>query len=181
MKTIYKGKIVTLKIQKVKFSDGHSSLYESILHKPAVAVVPLIDDQHILLIKQFRPVTNEKLWELPAGLIDGNEMPRAAAKRELEEETGFRAKKIIKLAEFYSSPGFTDEKIFLFLAYNFVKTKQKLDEDEKIDVKIFSIDTLLKMIKNNKIKDAKTILGILLTNQLLFSPYLKRRATNITT
>lgn len=162
MKTVYKGKIITLKLKNVKFSDGHISLYECVLHKPAVAIVPVIDNNKILLIKQLRPVINKRIWELPAGLVDKNEKPADAAKRELEEETGFKPQKLVKLGEMYSSPGFTDEKTTLFLAKDFIKTEQKLDKDEEIEIAIFSFDVLLNKIKRNQLKDAKTMLGILL-------------------
>lgn len=161
MKTVYKGKIVTLKLKRVKFSDGHISLYECILHRPAVAIVPVIDNNRILLIKQLRPVINKKIWELPAGLIDRNERPVDAAKRELEEETGLIPQKLIKLGLIYSSPGFTDEKTTLFLAKEFIQTEQKLDKDEEIEIGIFSFDVLLNRIRKNQLKDAKTILGIM--------------------
>ncbi len=167
MKTVYKGKIVTLKLKDIKFSDGHKSQYEFILHKPAVAVVPVFDNNKILLIRQFRPVIKKKIWELPAGLIDKGETPISAAKRELEEETGYKAEKIFKIAEVFSSPGFTNEKTDLFVAKRLVKTKQMLDADEEIEIKIFSIDELLKMVQDNTLVDAKTIMGILMTIKVL--------------
>lgn len=162
MAAIFKGKIITVKTERIKFPDGHSSLYEFVLHRPAVAVVPVVDKNKILLIKQFRPVVNESVWELPAGIIDKNETPVKAAGRELEEETGLKPKKMIKLGRFYSSPGFTDELTTLFLASEFIKTRQKLDRDENIIIKIFTIKALLKMIKQQKLIDSKTVMGILL-------------------
>ncbi len=169
MKLIYKGKIVTVKTKKITFKDGHTSLYEFVLHKPAVAIIPVIENKKIILVKQARPVINKNIWELPAGIIDKNETPYRAAKRELEEETGLKAKKMKKIGAFYSSPGFTDELTFFFIGKNFIKTRQKLDKDENIILKTFTIKRLLKMIKENKLTDAKTVLGILWTVSYLNS------------
>lgn len=163
MSLIYKGKLITVKTKRIKFPDGHTSLYEFVFHKPAVAIVPVIDNSKILLIKQYRPVVNKRIWELPAGIIDKKESPYQAAKRELEEETGLKPKKLIKLGTFYSSPGITDELTTLFIAKDFIKTKQKLDKDEDIKLKIFTIDDLLKKIREKKLSDSKTVSGILLT------------------
>ena len=167
MAMIYNGKIITVKTDKIKFPDGHTSLYEFVLHKPAVAVVPVIDNNKILLIKQFRPVVNKKVWELPAGIIDKHETPVQAARRELEEETGLRPKKMKKIGMFYSSPGFTDEMTTLFIARDFIQTEQKFDRDENITMKNFTIKALLKMIKEYKFIDSKTVMGILWTASYL--------------
>ena len=158
---IYKGKIIDVKTEDIKFPDGHTSLYEFVQHKPAVAVVPIIDKENILLIKQYRPVICKKIWEIPAGLLDKNEKPLQAARRELEEETGYKAKTLIKLGAFYSSPGFTDEYTTIYLAEDFQKTEQKQDKDEDIKIHIFSIYDLLKKVKNKKIEDSKTVMGII--------------------
>lgn len=169
MALIYKGKIITVKKQKVKFSDGHTSEYEFVLHQPAVAVVPVIDNHKIMLVRQFRPVIGKKIWEVPAGLINKGETPFQTAKRELTEETGLKADKIIKQGSFYSSPGFTDEKIICFLAREFVQSGQKLDQDEDIETGIFPIRDLLKKIEDQKLLDVKTVLCILMTERYLRS------------
>lgn len=161
MNLIYKGKIITVKTKKIKFPDNHTSLYEFVLHKKAVAIVPIVDNNRIMLVKQYRPVIDKKIWELPAGIIDKNETPFQAAKRELEEETGMKAGKIKKMGTFYSSPGFTDELTTIFAAMDLKKAEQKLDRDEDIIVKTFKIDKLLKMIKEKKLMDSKTVLGVL--------------------
>lgn len=164
---IYKGKIIELKTKKVYFTDGHSSLFEFALHQPGVVIVPLLKNNKILLVKQYRPVVDKKLWEVPAGIINKNETPLHCAKRELEEETGLIPQKMIKLGSFYSSPGFTNEKTTCFLAKEFIHSKQKLDPDEMIEIGYFSFTELLKKIKSNKIIDAKTVLSILIVKYLI--------------
>ncbi|MBU1077397.1 MAG: NUDIX hydrolase [Spirochaetes bacterium] len=161
MSVIYKGKIITVKNEEVTFPDGHSSMYEFVLHRGAVAIVPLIEKNRVLLVKQYRPVIKRPIWELPAGLIDEGETPFHAAKRELKEETGFIAGKLIKVGAAFSSPGFTDEKTIIFFAKDLKKTKPNLDPDEKILTRVFSIPELLEMIEKKKLSDAKTIMGIL--------------------
>lgn len=167
MKTIYQGRIVTLKINETKSKTGDKIIYEHVLHKNAVAIVPVIEKSHILMIYQYRPVIGKWLWEIPAGLIDGNESPLMAAKRELEEEAGLIPKKLHKLMEVYSSPGFTNEMTHLFYANEFIQSKQKLEPDEKIKTKILSLKEIKKLIEKNKIKDAKTTLAIILTAKAL--------------
>lgn len=167
MPLIYKGKIINVTTKKIRFPDGHTSIYEYVFHKPAVMIVPVVDNNKILLVRQYRPVINRKIWELPAGIIDKKETPYQTAIRELEEETGLKARKLIKLGAFYSSPGFTDELTTIFLAKEIKKTRQKLDPDENITLKTFSISSLLKKIKEKKLTDSKTVMGILITASYL--------------
>ncbi len=167
MSLIYKGRVITVKKKSVKFSDGHTSDYDFVIHKPAVAIVPVINKKSIMLVRQYRPVVNEHLWELPAGIIDKGETPYQTAKRELEEETGLKAKNMIKMGECFSSPGFTNEKTTLFLAQDFIQSKQKLDKDEEIEFNIFSFKDIINKINNRKITDAKTILGVLWVKEFI--------------
>ena len=160
MKTIYEGKIVTLKIDEVE-KDGRKVLYEHVIHKSCVAVLPIFDSEKALLIRQYRPVIGKWIWEIPAGVMDGKEKPIQAAQRELEEETGYKAKKFIKLGEVYSSPGFTNELTHLFIAKELIKTEQKLEPDEMIKIEILSFKKIFKMIEKNEIKDSKSILTLL--------------------
>ncbi len=125
-------------------------------------IVPLFGDNTVALVRQYRHAAGEYLLEIPAGSLEDGEDPQTGAVRELEEETGVRAAKIEKLAEFYVSPGFLTEKMHLFLATELSETEQKLEDDEILTVQRHSSESLLEMIKNGEIRDAKTIIGIIL-------------------
>ena len=162
MPDIFKGRIIHVKTQNIKFPDGHTSLYECVYHKPAVMIIPVLENNKLLMEKQYRPVIKKSIWEFPAGLVEKGETCRQAALRELEEETGLQAKKLTKIGVYYSSPGFTDEKTTFFLAKNFQKTKQKLDPDEDLILKAFSYRELQTRLKKNQFIDLKTAAGILM-------------------
>lgn len=158
---IYKGKIIKLRQDKVKLPDGKETTREIIEHPGAVVILALTDDQKIIMIRQFRVAANEVLWELPAGKVEDGEDLVRCAKRELEEETGYYPRKIKKLLSFFSTPGFCNERLTLFLAEDLEERSKNEDDDEFIQVKNLKISEVLKMIKGNVIKDAKTIIGIL--------------------
>ena len=158
---IYKGKIIKLRQDKVKLPDGKETTREIIEHPGAVVILALADDQKIIMIRQFRVAANEVLWELPAGKVEDGEDLVRCAKRELEEETGYYPRKIKKLLSFFSTPGFCNERLTLFLAEDLEERSKNEDDDEFIQVKNLKISEVLKMIKGNVIKDAKTIIGIL--------------------
>jgi len=164
-KRIYKGRIVSLREDTVKLPTGKITKREIVEHKGAVAVVALYGKDKIVLIRQYRKPAKASLFEIPAGLVRKGEKPSQAALRELEEETGFRAKIIKKIIEGYSSPGYSTEIIRFFLARNLKKVKQRFEEDELIDVEIFSIKSCLGMIRNGKIRDLKTIIGVMIAAQ----------------
>jgi len=153
---IYQGKIIKLRQDKVKLPDGKETIREIVEHPGAVVILALTDDRKVVMIRQFREPVNEVLWELP----EGEDLVRCA-KRELEEETGYYPRKIKKLITFFSTPGFCNEKLTLFLAEDLEKKNKNEDADEFIQVKNLKISEVLKMIKGNVIKDAKTIIGIL--------------------
>lgn len=161
VKEVYKGDFVSLKIIEGKLK-GQNIKREIVVFSNTVSVLPLIEKDKIILIKQYRAPAEKELWEIPAGKLDKGEDPEKGAKRELEEETGFKAGKLEQIAEFYKSPGYCTEYMYVFRATFLEKTKQRLDDGEIIEqVKVFSLSEALKMIENKEIIDAHTIIALM--------------------
>lgn len=169
MKTerIYEGKILNLRIDTVELPDKKYSKREIIEHPGAVAIIAITEDNELVLVKQFRKAVEKTLLELPAGKLEIGEAPEECAKRELLEETGFSAKEMKYLCEFYTSPGFCNEKMYLFLAEGLVKGKSNPDNDEYIEVYKKKLDELYHMVINGDILDSKTIIGIYTAKALI--------------
>ncbi len=165
-KLIFEGKIMKVYKDDVLLDNGRTSTREVVIKPQAVCILPIIDDK-VILIKQFRYPLNKVVYELPAGMIEHDEIPLNAAIRELEEETGYKALEINSLGNIYTSFGFTDELIHLYYACNLVKTHVNFDFDEDIETYMVNFDELLNMIKNGDIVDAKTICAI--NNYILFN------------
>ncbi len=155
----YKGRVVDLRVDTVKFPSGAEKAREVVLHKSAVAILPVNDRGEIILVRQYRHAIDEEIYEIPAGLVEEGEDPRETAVRELQEEIGFRPKEIEEVAEIYSSPGFCTEKIFIYYATDLTSSKLPEDDDEYIKVFAFAPETLGKMIAEKKIKDGKTLMA----------------------
>jgi ADP-ribose pyrophosphatase len=141
--------------------DGFKIKRAIIHHGGSAVMMPVDKKNRILLVKQYRLPAQQYLWELPAGRLDAGETPLQAAKRELIEETGYRAKKWQKLAEFYASPGFLAEKMTIYLATKLTAGEKKPMEDERIETRWFTARELDKAIEAGKILDAKTQIGFL--------------------
>lgn len=156
--TIYKGKILDLDVDEVLLGNGAVSKREVVRHSGGAAVL-LIVDEKVLLVKQFRYAYGKEIYEIPAGKLEENETPLEAAERELEEETGYKAE-LVRLAEIYPSPGYTDEIIYIFLAKNAVRTAQKLDGDEFLNAEFIPIGKVNDMIERGEITDAKTVVAV---------------------
>jgi len=167
-KIIYSGKNFSLFIGE-KIIRAKKVKVEIIKYPHSVGIIPLMGKNKIILIKQYRFPLEKKIWEIPAGKILKGESSLSGAKRELEEETGYRAKKWKKLISFYMVPGYSTEYMTLFLAQDLVFKGRKLDKDEFINnPRIFNLEKVKKMIKEGEIKDIKTILSIfLLENEKL--------------
>ena len=164
--SIYEGRILNLRVDTVEMEGKKYTKREIVEHDPAVCILALADEGKILMVRQFRKPVDQELFELPAGLVEVDEEPVKAALRELEEETGYYAKKCEYIGEFFTSPGFCNEKIYLFLAEDLEKKEQKLDDFENIAVEEITLDEALKQIKFGDIVDAKTIIGLLLYKNL---------------
>lgn len=164
-KLIHRGRILTLRIDEVILPNGKRTTREIVEHPGAVAAVPLLSggDRKVILVRQFRKPVEEAIYEIPAGKLEPGEEPRRCMERELEEEIGYQARKLEKLISYYPSPGFSAEIIHLFLATDLEKTEQKLEKDEFLEPITLEFEKALRMIKEGRIKDSKTIIGLLLT------------------
>lgn len=146
----------------LRLPNGKETVYETLLHKGASAVVPVLDDGRILLVKQFRHAIDRVSLEIPAGGRNGTDEPFInAAKRELEEETGYQSDDLTHLISIVTAIAYCDEKIEVYLAKGLKKTRQKLDPDEFIEVEAFEPEKLKEMIGTGQIQDSKTIAAIM--------------------
>jgi len=156
-----------LRKDTVKLPSGKKATREIVEHPGAVAIVAITDDNELVLVRQFRTPTKQVLLEIPAGVPLKKESAIAASRRELEEETGFRAKKVRKIFEGYATPGYSDEVIQFCLAQDLVLAKPKPDEDEFLEVDLVDIDTCVDLLKTGKIHDIKTMLGIMIADMVV--------------
>lgn len=160
-KDIYKGKVFDLTEATIREGDLEYKR-EIIEHGGSAVIVPVFADKTVGFVRQYRHAAGKYLLEIPAGTLDGNEDPKIGALRELEEEIGVRANNIEKLTEFYVSPGFLTEKMFVYLATDLVESRQNLDEDEVLSVERLSFPEIFEKIRIGEIEDAKTMLSLIL-------------------
>lgn len=163
---VYTGRIVSLDVDKVRFPDGSTGELEMLRHPGASAVVPFLSDPgghdpQVLLISQYRYAADGYLYEIPAGRLDPGEDPRSCAVRELKEETGCTAEVVEYLTTMYTTPGFTDEKIHLFMATGLTAGETKHEADEFLELRPMFLSKALEMIERGEITDGKTALGLL--------------------
>ena len=160
-KKVFAGRVFDVTVDTVR--EGDATYIREVVHHPGSAVIlPAFDDGTIALVRQYRHPAVKYLLELPAGTLNDNERPEAGAARELEEELGMVAGQLEKLSEFFVSPGFCQEKMWLYLATDLTATAQRLEEDELIEVVRLPVDLALQMITDGEIEDAKTIIGLML-------------------
>ena len=162
----YNGRVISLDLDTVRFPDGSLGEMEMVRHPGASAIVPFLSDPagpdpQLLLIRQYRYAALDFLYEIPAGRLEPGEEPALCARRELQEETGCTAGTLEHMHTMFTTPGFTDEKIHLFLAYDLTRGPSQTEADEFISVEIVPLSKALDMIRDGVIKDAKTALGIL--------------------
>jgi ADP-ribose diphosphatase len=165
---VYSGKIISLDVDQVRFPNGTIGELEMIRHPGASAVVPISGDESsndpdIVLIRQYRYAADGFLYEIPAGRLNREEAPEDCARRELSEETGYIAAHLEHLTTIYTSPGFTDERIHLFLATGLTEGVSSVEPDEILGVELVRLSSAVEMVREGEIVDAKTAVALLLT------------------
>jgi ADP-ribose pyrophosphatase len=158
---IYEGPVFGIRRDEVIEPSGVRTTREVITHPGSVVVLPVLPDGRIVLIRQYRHAARQYLWELVAGRIDAGEKPLEAATRELIEETGFRAKRLRVFLDVFPTPGFLEERMFILLAEGLTEGEAEPEEDEKIISRAYKPKELEEMIRSGKLRDAKSIAGIL--------------------
>ncbi|MBY6274312.1 MAG: hypothetical protein CW346_19395 [Bacillaceae bacterium] len=161
---IYRGRVITVRRDLIDL-EGKERTWDVVAHPGAVVVLP-VDQGDLLMVRQYRYAAGETLLELVAGTLEPGEDPAATAQRELQEEAGFRAGRLIRLAEFYSAPGFCTEKLHLFAAEELTPSRLPMDEDEQIELVRVSLDEAVRMALAGELRDAKTLAGVLLYARL---------------
>lgn len=157
----FEGRIFNVRVEEVELPEGKTGYRELVEHPGGVGVVALTDDNKILMVRQYRKAIEKDILEIPAGKLEPGEDPLICGMRELEEETGYKAKEFISLGYFYPSPGFANEVTHLYLAWGITKGEVNPDEDEFLDVLEISTEEVYDAILKNEINDAKTVIGFL--------------------
>ncbi|WP_040208247.1 NUDIX hydrolase [Neobacillus jeddahensis] len=159
---LFSGKVISLHLQDVELPNGKQAKREIIKHPGAVAILAITDDHKIVMVEQYRKALERTIVEIPAGKLEKGEEPAACALRELEEETGYECKSLELVTSFYTSPGFADEIVHVFLAKGLTKKENSaaLDEDEFVNLEELTLDEAKQYISEQKIYDAKTIFAV---------------------
>jgi ADP-ribose pyrophosphatase len=158
---VYQGKVFGVRRDEVVEPDGLRATREVITHPGSVVVLPVLPDGRIVMVRQYRHATRQYLWELVAGRKEPEETPKQGAARELLEETGYRAKRFKIFLDVFPTPGFLEERMYLLLAEGLTAGEAQPEEDEKIEVRPFKLKELKQIIKSGRLRDAKSIAGIL--------------------
>lgn len=168
----YSGKVFDLIVDEIEYPSGNKSVREVASHPGGAVVVPLLADNRVVLVRQFRYPIQKSVYELPAGKLNPAEDPAVCAQRELEEETGYTAGKLKALGAIYTTPGFCNERLHLYLATDLKKSQrgQQLEEGEaSLTVELFDFQRVIEMIERHEIEDGKTVCGIFLAERVLRS------------
>ncbi len=158
---VFTGKIISVRVDQVEEPGGVRARREVVVHPGAVVVIPSLSDGRVVLVRQYRHAAGRALWELVAGTLEPGEKPLAAARRELQEETGYRARRLKTLLSFFSSPGVMTERMHLVEARGLTRARACPDADERLEVRLFTRSELAAMLKRGTFNDAKTLVGLL--------------------
>lgn len=158
---IYSGRVIKLRVDDVQLPDGRTTKREIVEHRGAVAIIAIDDSGNVILVRQFRKAVERQLLEIPAGTLEPDEAVDVCARRELEEETGFRARRWERLVSFYTAPGFCNELLHLFLASELSPGPARPESDEHFELVQLPLARCLELIESGDICDAKSIIGLL--------------------
>ena len=169
---IHDGKVVHLSVDRVRFPDGSTGELELIRHRGAAAVLPVFEpdqggEPEVVLLRQYRYAAGGVIYEVPAGIIEPGETWDHCARRELEEETGFRAARLVELTTIHTTPGFTTEQIHLYVAFDLTPGVSRTDPDEFLQVERMPLSRAVELIRRGEMTDAKSIVTILFTARFL--------------
>lgn len=164
---IYEGRVINLRVDTVILPNGRTSKREIIEHRGAVAIVPIINDIQVVLVRQFRQSAGRILLEIPAGGLEPDEGPADCARRELTEETGFYPETLTEMFYSYLAPGYSTEKLYTYLAEDLIPRRSASDTDEFLETVTVKLEDAIGMIRSGEIADAKSICGLLLASRLL--------------
>lgn len=159
---LYEGRVINLRRDKVQLSNGHITQRDIVEHRGAICVAPLDEDGKLLLVRQYRKPAEQALLELPAGSLEAGEDPLVCAHRELGEECGLIASEMTPIFQCYLAPGYSSEYMYGFVARGLKKAEILPEEDEILEIEKYTLEELLPMIGDGRIRDAKTICGVLL-------------------
>lgn len=162
---VYHGRIINLRVDDVRLPDGVASKREYVEHRGGAAILAIDQSDYVYLVRQFRYPYREVIYEIPAGKLEEGEEAIVTARRELEEETGLVAEDIEQMGEIYPSPGYTNERLYIFLAKGLSQRSAHLDADEYLDVIRIPVDEAIDMVRKGVIKDAKTCYALLLLDR----------------
>jgi ADP-ribose pyrophosphatase len=160
-KQVFKGRVVDLSVDRVRMPNGKTTELEVIRHPGAAAMVPLTESGEVLLVRQYRYATGGWLLEVPAGKLDEGEAPELCAARELAEEVGMKPAEVLSLGWIWTTPGFTDEKIWLYLCRDLEVAEQDLQDDEVLTVETSSLEKAIEMVHRGEICDGKSVCALL--------------------
>jgi ADP-ribose pyrophosphatase len=163
---IFKGRKLDLALQTVVLADGSTAEREVVIHRGAVALVPMVDADHVCLVKNDRYTIGRTLLEVPAGTIDEGETPDETARRELAEETGYQAGRQTFLREWFVSPGVMTERMFLYLCEDLKPGPSNLQADERLETVVVPWAEALEMARDGRIQDAKTLISLWICDRL---------------
>ncbi len=166
-KNIYDGKVIHVRVEQVELPDGTTSARELIAHNGGVGVIAVDEDRQAFMVSQYRIAAKAMMTEIPAGKLEYGENPLECGKRELIEETGYKADEFVHLGEYYATPGYCEEKLNIYLARKLEFVGQRLDDGEFLNVSKYDLDELYQMVMDNKIYDAKTAIAILKAKAIL--------------